>query len=143
MDTAAWANGSLAGSRTSFWRRAQYAACCRIEALQKDRHPKQSHFTEARDADPRHSLSNVQLPRNDGVGQRRRAATLAAGLGAHLSGLAFELDIHLPVGLYARPPEIGGILAAERRKSAANARDLVAAFDAVCARRCDGPRRHV
>jgi nucleotide-binding universal stress UspA family protein len=64
-----------------------------------------------------------------------KAATLAAGLGAHISGVAFELDIHLPVGLYARPPEIGGILAAERRKSAANTRDLVATFDAVCARR--------
>jgi nucleotide-binding universal stress UspA family protein len=63
-----------------------------------------------------------------------RAVTLASGLGAHISGLAFEVDIHLPVGLYAHPPEIGGILAAERRKSAANARDLVAAFDAVCTR---------
>jgi nucleotide-binding universal stress UspA family protein len=63
-----------------------------------------------------------------------RAVTLAAGLGAHISGVTFELDIHLPVGLYVQPPEIGGILAAERRKSAGNARDLVAAFDAACAR---------
>jgi nucleotide-binding universal stress UspA family protein len=63
-----------------------------------------------------------------------RAVTLAAGLGAHISGLTFELDIHLPVGLYAHPPELGGILAAERRKSASNARDLAAAFDDACAR---------
>jgi nucleotide-binding universal stress UspA family protein len=63
-----------------------------------------------------------------------KAVTLAAGLGAHILGLTFELDIKLPVGLYAHPPELGGILAAERRKSAANARDLVAAFDDVCAR---------
>jgi nucleotide-binding universal stress UspA family protein len=63
-----------------------------------------------------------------------RAVTLAAGLGAHVLGLTFELDIKLPVGLYAHPPELGGILAAERRKSAANARDLVAAFDDTCAR---------
>jgi nucleotide-binding universal stress UspA family protein len=63
-----------------------------------------------------------------------KAVTMAAGLGACISGLAFELDIHLPVGLYAHPPEIGGILAAEKRKSAAQARDLVAAFDAACGR---------
>jgi nucleotide-binding universal stress UspA family protein len=63
-----------------------------------------------------------------------KAVTMAAGFGAHISGLAFELDIHLPVGLYAHPPQIGGILAAERRKSTAQARDLVAAFDAACAR---------
>lgn len=63
-----------------------------------------------------------------------RAVTLATGLGAHILGLTFELDIKLPVGLYAHPPEIGGILAAERRKTAANARDLVAVFDDVCAR---------
>jgi nucleotide-binding universal stress UspA family protein len=63
-----------------------------------------------------------------------RAVMLATGLGAHIAGLMLEIDIHLPVGLYVQPPEIGGILAAERRKSAANARDLVAAFDAACAR---------
>jgi nucleotide-binding universal stress UspA family protein len=62
-----------------------------------------------------------------------RAVTLAAGLGAHISGVTFDLDIRLPIGLYTHPPEIGGILAAERRKSAVNARDLAATFDAVCA----------
>jgi len=31
MDTVVWVSGSSAGSRTSFSRRAQYAACCRIE----------------------------------------------------------------------------------------------------------------
>jgi nucleotide-binding universal stress UspA family protein len=60
-----------------------------------------------------------------------KAVTLAAGFGAHISGLVFEVDIHLPVGLYAHPPELGGQLAAERRKSAGQARDLVASFDAV------------
>lgn len=63
-----------------------------------------------------------------------RAVALAAGLGAHIAGLVLELDIRLPVGLYAHPPELAGILAAERRKSASNARDLIAAFDDVCAR---------
>src|SRR5262245_49687296 len=46
-----------------------------------------------------------------------KAATLAAALGAHISGVAFEQDIHLPVGLYARPPEIGGILARNGAKA--------------------------
>ncbi|MGA7489357.1 MAG: universal stress protein [Xanthobacteraceae bacterium] len=68
-----------------------------------------------------------------------RAVALAAGLGAHVLGLTFELDIRLPVGLYAHPPELGGILAAERKKTASNARDLIAAFDAACARQ--GPMR--
>ena len=60
---------------------------------------------------------------------------LAASLGAHITGLTFELDIRSPVGLYAHPANVGGVLAAERTKSAANARDLVAAFDDISARR--------
>jgi hypothetical protein len=32
-----------------------------------------------------------------------RAVTLAAGLGAHIVGVTFELDIRSPVGLYALP----------------------------------------
>jgi hypothetical protein len=62
------------------------------------------------------------------------AVTLAAGLSAHIVGLTFELDIKSPVGLYADPVNVGGLLAAERRKSASNARDLIAAFDDLCAR---------
>jgi nucleotide-binding universal stress UspA family protein len=76
----------------------------------------------------------LSYPTATAVDSVERAATLAAGLGAHILGLTLEVDIRLPVGLYAHPPELGGILAAERRKSAANARDLVAAFDDVCAR---------
>jgi nucleotide-binding universal stress UspA family protein len=63
-----------------------------------------------------------------------RAVTLANGLGAHIMGVTFELDIRSPVGLYAHPVHISGIFAAERRKSASNARDLVAVFDDICAR---------
>jgi nucleotide-binding universal stress UspA family protein len=63
------------------------------------------------------------------------AVGLAGSLGAHITGLTFELDIRSPVGLYAHPVNVGGILAAERAKSAANARDLVAAFDDIAARR--------
>jgi len=63
-----------------------------------------------------------------------RAVTWATGLGAHIMGVTFELDIRSPVGLYAHPVHISGIFAAERRKSASNARDLVAAFEDICAR---------
>ncbi len=57
-----------------------------------------------------------------------RAVSLAASLGAHISGLALEFEFRSPVGLYAHPVNVGGILAAERRKSASHARDLIAAF---------------
>ena len=45
-----------------------------------------------------------------------RAAALAAGLGAHIVGVTFELDIRSPVGLYAHPAGIGGMFAAETRR---------------------------
>jgi nucleotide-binding universal stress UspA family protein len=67
-------------------------------------------------------------------GSIEKAAGLAASLGAHILGLTFDLDIRSPVGLYAHPVNVAGILAAERTKSASNARDLIAAFDDVAAR---------
>ncbi|HEY7551241.1 MAG TPA: universal stress protein [Hyphomicrobiaceae bacterium] len=76
----------------------------------------------------------LSYPAATTTGSIERAVALAAGLGAHIAGLTFEVDIRLPVGLYAHPPELGGILAAERKKSASNARDLLAAFDDICAR---------
>jgi len=60
-----------------------------------------------------------------------KAVALAASLGSYITGLTFELDMRSPVGLYADPVGVGGILAAERAKSATNARDLVAAFDDI------------
>ena len=77
----------------------------------------------------------ISYPTPTAIGTVEKAVGLAGSLGAHISGLTFELDIRSPVGLYADPVNIGGILAAERTKSAANARDLVAAFDDVAARR--------
>jgi nucleotide-binding universal stress UspA family protein len=62
------------------------------------------------------------------------AVALAAGLGARIVGVTFELDIRSPVGLYAHPVGISGMFAAESQKSASNARDLIAAFDDACAR---------
>ena len=76
----------------------------------------------------------ISYPTATAADSIERAVTLAAGLGAHIVGVTFELDIRSPVGLYAHPVHISGIFAAERRKSASNARDLVAAFEDICAR---------
>jgi nucleotide-binding universal stress UspA family protein len=76
----------------------------------------------------------MSYPTPTANGAVERAVSFAAGLGAHISGLTFELDIRSPVGLYAHPINIDGIFAAERGKSASNARDLIAAFDDICAR---------
>jgi nucleotide-binding universal stress UspA family protein len=77
----------------------------------------------------------ISYPMPTAVGTVETAVGLAGSLGAHITGLTFELDIRSPVGLYAHPVNVGGMLAAERAKSAANARDLVAAFDDIAARR--------
>jgi len=77
----------------------------------------------------------ISYPTPTAIGTVETTVGLAGSLGAHITGLTFELDIRSPVGLYAHPTNVGGILAAERAKSAANARDLVAAFDDVAARR--------
>jgi nucleotide-binding universal stress UspA family protein len=76
----------------------------------------------------------LSYPVPTATGSIESAVRLAAGLGAHIFGLTFELNIQSPVGLYADPINVGGMLATERRKSAANARDLIAAFDDLCAR---------
>ena len=76
-------------------------------------------------------LSYPTLPENGSI---ESAASVAAALGAHISGLTFELDIKSPVGLYAHPVNVSGIIAAERAKSASNARDLIATFDGAAKR---------
>jgi hypothetical protein len=76
----------------------------------------------------------LSYPVATAAGSIEKAVRLAAGLGAHIFGLTFELDIKSPVGLYADPVNVRGLLAAEGRKSASNARNLIAAFDDLCAR---------
>ena len=56
------------------------------------------------------------------------AIALAGALGAHVTAMACELDIQSPIGLYADPMGVRGILAADRKKSAENARALVDVF---------------
>jgi nucleotide-binding universal stress UspA family protein len=59
------------------------------------------------------------------------AVAFARRLGAHVTALAFEMDIQPAIGLYVDPVGVRGILAADRRKSAENARTLLATFTAL------------
>jgi nucleotide-binding universal stress UspA family protein len=61
--------------------------------------------------------------------------SLAENLKARVSAVAFEMDIESPIGLYADPIGISGILAADRKKSADNARDLLSIFETIAIRR--------
>jgi nucleotide-binding universal stress UspA family protein len=60
-----------------------------------------------------------------------RAIALAANLKANLSAIAFEMNIQSPVGLYADPLNVSGLLAADSKKSTANARDLLSIFETI------------
>ena len=59
------------------------------------------------------------------------AVALAATMGALVEAVAFEVNVQSPVGLYADPIGIAGILAADRKKSADNAHQLLDAFEAI------------
>jgi len=62
------------------------------------------------------------------------AVALAGDLAAHVSAMTFELDIQSPVGLYADPVGVRGILAADRKKSAENARALAQTFETLASK---------
>jgi hypothetical protein len=53
----------------------------------------------------------LSYPMATATGSIEKAVSLAAGLGVHIVGLTFELDIKSPVGLYADPVNVGGLLA--------------------------------
>jgi nucleotide-binding universal stress UspA family protein len=78
-------------------------------------------------------LTSYPIP--TGTRAIENAVALAANLGAHVSAVAFEMDIQSPIGLYADPVGVRGILAADRKKSAENARALVSTFAAVASKR--------
>ena len=63
------------------------------------------------------------------------AVGLAKNLGAMVSAVAFEVDVQSPIGLYADPVGVSGILAADRKKSAYNARDLLSSFEMIASQR--------
>lgn len=60
---------------------------------------------------------------------------LAETFKAHVSAVVFEMDIQSPIGLYADPLHVSAILAADSKKSAANARELLGAFETIAIRR--------
>jgi nucleotide-binding universal stress UspA family protein len=59
------------------------------------------------------------------------AVHLAANLGAAVQAVAFEVNVQSPVGSYADPVGVAGILAAERKKSAHDAHQLLDAFEII------------
>jgi nucleotide-binding universal stress UspA family protein len=59
------------------------------------------------------------------------AVALAATMGALVEAVAFEVNVQSPVGLYADPIGVAGIFAADRKKSADNAHQLLDAFEAI------------
>jgi nucleotide-binding universal stress UspA family protein len=59
------------------------------------------------------------------------AVALAAKIGALVEAVAFEVNVQSPVGLYADPIGVAGILAADRKKSADNAHQLLDAFETL------------
>ncbi len=61
----------------------------------------------------------------------KHAVELALTLQSSVSALAYEMDIQSPIGLYADPLHVSGILAADSKKSAANARDLLSSFEVI------------
>ena len=63
------------------------------------------------------------------------AVALAASLEALVRAVAFEVDVQSPVGLYADPVGVSGILAADRKKSAYNAHDLLGSFGTIATQR--------
>jgi nucleotide-binding universal stress UspA family protein len=71
------------------------------------------------------------------------AVAMAESMGALVSAVAFEVDVQSPVGLYADPVGVSGILAADRKKSAYNARDLLANFEASASARGIAHEHHL
>jgi nucleotide-binding universal stress UspA family protein len=59
------------------------------------------------------------------------AIALSENLKAKMSAIAFEMDIQTPIGLYTDPIGVSGILAADSKKSAVNARDLLSSFERI------------
>ncbi len=68
------------------------------------------------------------FPTPTGTPAIESAVALAASVGAHVSAMAFEMDIQLPIGALYVPADVRGVLAADRKTSAKNARGLVSSF---------------
>lgn len=80
----------------------------------------------------------TSYPRPTHTGSVEQATALAAELGTRLSAISFEIEIRMPGGsnfLADRLLGLPGIIAAEKRKSATNARALLDAFEGAACRR--------
>jgi nucleotide-binding universal stress UspA family protein len=86
------------------------------------------------------TIKDVLLPLTSyPIPTRKNAIESAVGLAKNLavlvSAVAFEVDVQSPIGLYADPVGVSGILAADRKKSAYNARDLLSSFEMIASQR--------
>ena len=79
-------------------------------------------------------LPLTSYPRPTETRAIENAVQLLKGLEAKVSAVTFELDIRSPIGLYADPLEIRGMLAAERKKCTTNARNLLSTFESTATR---------
>lgn len=73
-------------------------------------------------------LPLTSFPTPTGTHAVESAVALAANLGAHVSAIAFEMNIQVPIGVLYVPADVLGALAADRKTSAENARKLVSSF---------------
>jgi nucleotide-binding universal stress UspA family protein len=87
-------------------------------------------------------LPLTSFPVPTGTRAIESAVALAGKLGAHVSAIAFEMDFQLPIGVLFIPAEVRGVLAADRKKSAENARTLVTSFSTLADQR-GVPHDHV
>jgi nucleotide-binding universal stress UspA family protein len=67
-------------------------------------------------------------------GAIERAIAIASQLDAHLTAVAFEMDVRLPAGVYADIYSLGDIIAAEYQRGSSNANRLIAEFQAAARR---------
>jgi nucleotide-binding universal stress UspA family protein len=75
----------------------------------------------------------VSYPEPTSSAAIQAAIRLAKELGAHVTGIAFAIEMRSPVGFYADPLRVGSLFAAERKKSEANAKELIAQFNSLAA----------
>ena len=66
-------------------------------------------------------------------GAVEKAVGFARALHARISGVAVEVDVQVPIGVIAVPGSVRSVLAADRKQSAADARNLVAIFETITA----------
>src|SRR4030095_280521 len=67
-------------------------------------------------------------------GAIERAIAIASQLEAHMTGVAFEMDVWLPARVYADMYSLGDIIAAEYQRGSSNANSVIGEFQASARR---------